>query len=335
MDARLSTSRQKAHTSPVVGRAARRTGLRARPARRPTAGRTAARPARGTRSRRPPWRPGDVGLDGVEGVLVAEVLVAGRHRALLDLVVDAPEHAVGRRLPLAEAHQRLDLAGEAVARGQHRQLAGEVLGVPPQHVAEQHGGFVVEVVAGGDARRSRPRRAAWSNRWRFDMPHAEHGTRSVAARRGGDVEAVGRPGGRPRRRRSPPRRGEGAGVRARLVGVVADAEAEVEPVGVVAQVEEQVPQRQAVLAAATPPPAPARPAASSRSRRSPWSTWSRQRRRKCSAQKLALWRRQVDDGRAAAHPALHAAPAGDHRPDLDRVGVVEQRRRPAPGCRRG
>ena len=59
-------------------------------------------------------------------------------------------HAVGRHLALAEAHQRLDLAGEAVAGGQHRQLAAQVLGLPVQHVAEQHGRLVVEVVAGDD-----------------------------------------------------------------------------------------------------------------------------------------------------------------------------------------
>ena len=34
--------------------------------------------------------------------------------------------------------------------GQHRQLAGEVLDVPAQRVAEQHRRLVVEVVAGGD-----------------------------------------------------------------------------------------------------------------------------------------------------------------------------------------
>src|SRR5437588_710957 len=37
-------------------------------------------------------------LDGVEGALVAKVAIARRHRAFLDLVVDAGQHAVGGRL---------------------------------------------------------------------------------------------------------------------------------------------------------------------------------------------------------------------------------------------
>ncbi len=44
----------------------------------------------------------------------------------------------------------LTLLGEAVAGRQHRELAAEVVGLPPQHVAEQDGRLVVEVVAGDD-----------------------------------------------------------------------------------------------------------------------------------------------------------------------------------------
>ena len=87
-------------------------------------------------------------LDLVEELLVAEVAVARGHRALLDDVVDAGEHAVGRELALAEPHERLHLAHEAGCCGQHRMLAAEVLDLPAQHVAEQHRRFVVEVVAG-------------------------------------------------------------------------------------------------------------------------------------------------------------------------------------------
>ena len=60
------------------------------------------------------------------------------------------QHAVRRRLALAQPHERLHLAGEAGRRRQHRVLAAEVAGLPAQHVAEQHRGLVVEVVAGGD-----------------------------------------------------------------------------------------------------------------------------------------------------------------------------------------
>ena len=83
-------------------------------------------------------------FDGVERRLVGEVLVAGRHRALLDLVVDAAHDAPRRGLALGEAHQRLGLLGEAIARRQHRQLPGEILDVPSQRIAEQHGRFIVE-----------------------------------------------------------------------------------------------------------------------------------------------------------------------------------------------
>ena len=100
-------------------------------------------------------------LDRVQRLLVPEVPVADGHRALLDDVVDAGEHAVRRELALAQPNERLDLARESGRRRQHRMLAAEVLRVPPQHVAEQHRGFVVEVVTGREhvvaVRRARPR----------------------------------------------------------------------------------------------------------------------------------------------------------------------------------
>ena len=75
-------------------------------------------------------RSGRAVLERVEHLLVPEVPVAGGHRALLDLVVDALEHAVGRGLALPEPHERLDLAHEPRRRGQHRVLAAEVAGRP-------------------------------------------------------------------------------------------------------------------------------------------------------------------------------------------------------------
>ena len=42
------------------------------------------------------------------------------------------------------------LRAKPVVGREHRVLAPEVAGLPAQHVAEQHRGFVVEVVAGGD-----------------------------------------------------------------------------------------------------------------------------------------------------------------------------------------
>ena len=76
--------------------------------------------------------------------------VADRHRAFLDLVVDPRKHAISSRFALTKAYQRLDLAGEAVTTGQDRPLPGHVGEVPVEHVAEQNGRLVVQVVAGRD-----------------------------------------------------------------------------------------------------------------------------------------------------------------------------------------
>ena len=158
--AAFSRSRQNAQTSP--GSVPERTAPRRR-------GRRAAHAALAElvafvlgvpanrscpRSRKPnrnaAFVPGERVLEPVEHLLVAEVPVARGHRALLDLVVDAAQHAVGRGLALAEPHERLHLAHEPGRRGQHGVLAAEVAGVPAEHVAEQDRGLVVEVVAGGD-----------------------------------------------------------------------------------------------------------------------------------------------------------------------------------------
>ena len=66
---------------------------------------------------------------------------------------------------------------------------------------------------------------------------------------------------------------------------------EVEAVGVVAEVEQEVPQRRASPCRPTPPPAPGRPGAIMSNSSMALATWSRHSCRKCSAQKLALWRR--------------------------------------------
>ena len=145
----FSRRRQNAHTSPGVGaphtvHARELVALDVGVGREPlVAALEEAEQERGLRARR-------AVLEGVEHLLEPEVAVARRHRALLDLVVDPAQHAVGRGLPLAEPDERLHLAGEAGRGGQHRVLAAEVRGLPAQHVAEQHRGFVVEVVAGGD-----------------------------------------------------------------------------------------------------------------------------------------------------------------------------------------
>ena len=142
----------------------------------------------------------------------------------------------------------LTFFGKPVARRQHRQLAGEVVELPAQHVAEQHRRFVVEVVAGDDARRSRRRSrpcrtggacsARTPSTARAASPWPRSGCRS-RSRRAASTSI----------RCSPRARGERPGVVAGHVAVLADAEADVQPVGLVAEVEQQVPHREAVLAA--------------------------------------------------------------------------------------
>ena len=114
-------------------------------------------------------------LDLVEQLLVAEVAVARRHRALLDDVVDAGEHAVRGELALAEPDERLHLAHEARApraapgaggRGTRRPSATRCRAAPR-----------LRRRGCGRSRgcRSRASSAASLNTWRFDRPHAEHG----------------------------------------------------------------------------------------------------------------------------------------------------------------
>src|SRR5262249_34101028 len=64
-------------------------------------------------------------FERVEDVLVAEVAIARRHRALLDLVVDATQHAVRRGLALTQSHERLHLPDEPGRGGEHRVLPSE------------------------------------------------------------------------------------------------------------------------------------------------------------------------------------------------------------------
>ena len=186
-------------------------------------------------------------FDVVERSLVGEVLVAHRHGALLDDVVDPPQKTVRRSLTLAQPDQGLHLSGEAVAGLQHRQLPAEILGLPPQGVAHQHRRLVVEVVAGGErvvtaaagglVEQVALRQAAC----RTGRPPGRPGT-------GGDVEAVslrqidGVEGETPALRVA-------AGKAGGRLAVVADAESQVEAVGVVAEVDQDVPHGQAVLAA--------------------------------------------------------------------------------------
>nr|WP_320412812.1 hypothetical protein [Candidatus Microthrix sp.] len=173
--------------------------------------------------------------------------VAGGHRALLDQVVDARHHAVGGHLALPQADQRLHLAGKAVAGGQNGPLPAQVGHLPAQHVAEQHRSFVIEVVAGHQSVV-----AAVAGGFVEDVAlrHATGRARRALGgpRSGGDVVAVGLDQV-DLDQRQPALLGEGPRCVGRRVGVLPDAQSDVEPIGAVAERDEDVPHRQRVLAA--------------------------------------------------------------------------------------
>ena len=113
--------------------------------------------------------------------------------------------------------------------------------------------------------------------------------------------------------------GEVRRVLARHVAVLADAEPDVQAVGLIAEVDEQVPHGQAVLAARD-----GDEDASSFDSMSNFSiaftTWRRHSSRKCSAQKLALWR-----GRSMIAGSLqtrHFEPAAHHQQPPEMTGRI-------------
>ena len=323
---------QPAERADLAGARARRTTaqvprlLLLLPARRRTGGRA----CRGTRSRSRTWCPGEVASIAVERLLVAEVAVAGRHRALLDMVVDAAQHAVGRRLPLGQAHERLDLAGEPVPRRQHRELAAEVVG--RASAGRCRTARRPRRRGCGRWRRRRSRRrgrpcrtgGAWTGRRPSTAPAWSPGGRWGCRSRSSSAEVD------PRCRRQAARRRRSARAYSPgLVAVVADAEAEVEAVGLVAELERGCPTaaRESLPPdTATSTRSPGRIMSKSSMAR---CTCSRQWARKWSVQKLALWRR-----RSITAGSRHTRHFIDRRPRRSPGGSRRRRRRRA-GRRRG
>src|SRR4029077_18718773 len=159
---------------------------------------------------------------------------------LLDDVVDAGEHAVRGELTLPEANQRLHLADETRGRGERRMLATEVSRLPAQHVAEEHRRFVVEVVSRReDVVSVRHRRFVEdvalreSARGTGDAPGGPRASWDIEAVRVLQVDLEERPVVllRERPRELP-----------RAIGVAPDAETDIEAVGFVAQLPQQLPQ---------------------------------------------------------------------------------------------
>src|SRR6266536_3539062 len=170
-----------------------------------------------------------------------------RHRALLDLIVEAPEHAVRGGLTLAQSVQRLDLPREPRRRGQHRMLAAQIARLPTQHVAQENRRLVVEVVAGGDDVVSvldgdRVEQVAFRQTTRATRSSVRRrgGARDVVTEFGGEIDLV--------ELETSIMRICARGV-TRGLGVLADPEPQVQPVRAVAEVDEEVPQRERVLPA--------------------------------------------------------------------------------------
>ena len=110
---------------------------------------------------------------------------------------------------------------------------------------------------------------------------------------------------------------------AAVAGVLTDAETDVQTVGLVAELEQDVPDRERVLAAAhRHEHALARlehPEVLDR-----LLDLAPAQLEQVVAAEVGVVARQVDDRRLAAHAALtHCSPSRDDRADLDRVGIVQ------------
>ena len=251
------------------------------------------------------------------------------------------DDAVGGGLALGQADERLDLLRETrPGPASTGMLAAQVLGLPAQHVAEQDRGLVVEVVSGHQhvvaavERRlveqvalgqtaGRARRAPGGLRRRSGCRSRSSSARSTSIR--------WRPRGL----------GEATGVPGRGVAVLADAEPDVQPVGLVAERDEDVPDGERVLAPGHGDEDPVVRREHVEVRMA-LATWSRQNFSEVVRAEVRVVPADVDHGRArgtrrtsrSVLPRSCRAPRDD-RSDLDHVVVVRGVRRPGRSCRCG
>ena len=218
-----------------------------------------------------------------------------------------------------------------------RQLPAQVLGLPPQGIAHEHGGLVVEVVPGGEGVVAAP-----AGRIVEQVPLGQAAGRARrplgGASAGGDVEAValrqvdGVEGETPALRVA-------VGVAGGLLAVVADAEPQVEAVGVVAQVDQYVPKGEAVLAARHRHQHTLAGLEHVEATNGPLHLVAAQPQEVLPAE-VGVVAPDVDHRRPAADPALHRSPAVIAAPDphaarplpISRCGSPPKR--PPPGCGR-
>ena len=220
------------------------------------------------------FRAGRFGFELVQQRLVKIREIADRVRALGVDVINPARERIRRRFAFVKPAERFHLSGQPLARRrQNRRLAREIAGLPAQGVLKQHRHFIVEVVPG------RQHRVPF-----FEREPVHHVPLGQAARRtrlalparlcarnfgngfavsGGNVNDVeDRRGARGKGRRivigairhSPlamrhklPRLFERQ-VRVRF-GIV-DAQPDVQPVRLIAEPQQHIPQRERILAAA-------------------------------------------------------------------------------------
>src|SRR6266480_2775170 len=197
----------------------------------------------------------EVVLGARRGVLhSAQDLLVGDGRrplgegTLLHDVVDPPEEGVRRRLALREAVEGLHAPHELSVRGrERRRLARERVRLPVENGPEERRRLVVEIVAGRDDGHLVLERGA-IHQVALGEPAARAGgpPRDVLDDRDRRAHGLRDPGDE--QRHAAPR-GERLAFRLRLHRVVEDAEVEVETGRAVALVDQDVPERERVLAA--------------------------------------------------------------------------------------
>ena len=200
------------------------------------------------------FEPRTLGLHLVEDFLVVDRLGADGVRALSVDVLNAAQQCIRGGLAFVEAAEGLGLAHQALAAGlQHRPLAGQVARGPGERVSEQDGRLVIEVVAGDQdvvaAIQGRPVHDVT-----FGQPAYGAGLVLAALRAGGGLRDRGafQRGDIDDRQAQPSVGGEvfGQALRFARVGQPAvNAQADVQPVGLVSEPVQHVPQAERVLAA--------------------------------------------------------------------------------------
>src|SRR5215467_1272843 len=192
-----------------------------------------------------PWRGF---LEPVEDLLVGDGSGALGEGTFLDDVVDAAQEGVGGSLPLGESVQWLDPARELGMRGvEGGRLARQRIHLPVEHVAEEHGRLVVQVVPSGDhAIAVLHRRPVHQVAFAEAAGGAGRPTRRLLHLRDRGAHALGH---RLHDQLLPAGSREGFALGLGFDGVVEDAEVEIQTGRGIAGLDQDIPQGEGVLPA--------------------------------------------------------------------------------------